>query len=201
MTITWCFDRFLKSNQDCLRRVGLFQAPRLTAGHQCIGVASILGFAFVVSHTVTVLVTCATKGFNWGANAWIFDMMGFVAGGLFALLCRKASSTTSAESRKDNIWIIVWSSITACVRVLDVLMLLSVVHLPEIYETPSGAVLCSNIISEILIAVPYTVLALVGSLILVICPEDVTDNTAPLSNVGETSEVEDTHYKRVRIEE
>merc|ERR1712023_325738 len=114
------------------RRFGFFQAPKLTRGHQYIGVAAILGFLFVIAHIITVIVTCATKGFDWGVNAWMFDMMGFAAGGLFAVLCRKASNTTSTESRKYNFWILIWSSITACVRVLDVLMLFGIVHLPSI---------------------------------------------------------------------
>ena len=111
-----------RSNEAVFRRVGLFQAPTLTAAHQIIGLAAVLGFLFTIAHLVTVIVTCATAGFGWGVNAWMFDMMGFLAGFCFACLCKKNSNTRSAESRKDNFWIAFWAGITLGVRVLDVLM-------------------------------------------------------------------------------
>ena len=93
-------------------------------------------------------------------------MMGWLAGLLFAVLCRRASNATSAAARKDNFWILIWSSITVCVRILDVLMLLGAVRLDAIYVTPEGPVLYANIVSEIVIACPYTLLALAGSAML-----------------------------------
>ena len=161
------------------RRIGLLQAPTVTAGHVSIGAAAVLGFSFAVAHLATVIITCATVGFGWGVNAWMFDMMGFFAGFLFACLCKKASNTCSAESRKELFWILVWSGITLGVRVLDVLMLFGIVRIDDIYHAPSGAVLYANIVSEIVIAIPYTLLALVGSLMLLLCPKDGVSEGAP----------------------
>ena len=166
------------------RRIGLCQAPTLTAGHLLVGAAAVLGFAFTIAHLATVVVTCASAGFGWGVNAWMFDMMGFFAGFLFACLCKKASNTRSADSRKDLFWILVWSGITLGVRVLDVLMLFGIVRIEDIYHTPSGAVLYANIISEIVIAVPYNLLAFTGSMMLFLCPKDSTSE-----NEGEAPSV------------
>ena len=72
-----------------------------------------------------------------------------------------------------------WSGITLGVRVLDVLMLFGIVRIDDIYHAPSGAVLYANIVSEIVIAIPYTLLALVGSLMLLLCPKDGVSEGAP----------------------
>ena len=171
-----CIDPNLAS----FRRVGLFQAPTLTAAHEYIGVAAILGCLFFVAHMVTVIVTCAANGFGWGVNAWVFDMMGWLAGGLFAFLCLRCSSQHSSISRQSgNVWwILIWAAVTMCVRVLDVFMLFGVVKIDAIYHTPSGATLYANIFSEIVVAVPHTTLALAGSVMLIFFPEDGVMDTA-----------------------
>ena len=139
-----------------------------------MGVAALLGACFVVSHVVTVVVTCAVEGFNWGINAWVLDLMGFLAGLFFATACWLSSSRKSGEFRNGNTWICVWAFVTFGARILDTLMLFGVVKWSAVYVTPMGVVLASNIVSEVVIGMAFTVTALVGSLMLLICPQDVT---------------------------
>lgn len=174
--------------------IGLLQAPKVTTGHRCIGLAAVLGLLFVITHVVTIIVTCLVEGLNWGAAAWSADLSGFLAGGLFALLCWQSSNKRSAEFRLNNRWILMWAAITASVRVFDTLMLFGVVKFDAVYITPTGAVLASNIISEVLIGNAYTMTALVGSLMLLYCPKDVevrdinqSSITTDLNDVGVNS--------------
>lgn len=51
-------------------------------------------------------------------------------------------------------------------------MLTGLVEIEAIYHTPSGPTLYANIVSEIIVAFPYTTLALVGSVWLLFFPED-----------------------------
>ena len=51
-------------------------------------------------------------------------------------------------------------------------MLFGIVQISAIYHTPTGAVLYANIVSEIVIAIPYNLLAFGGSLHLLCCPQD-----------------------------
>ena len=95
------------ASKEAFSSIGLFQAPVLTAGHRCMGVAALLGACFVVSHLVTVVVTCVVDGFNWGVNAWILDIMGFIAGLFFAIQCWLSSGRKSDDFRNGNIWICV----------------------------------------------------------------------------------------------
>ena len=138
-----------------------------------MGVAALLGACFVVSHLVTVVVTCAVDGFNWGVNAWILDVMGFLAGLFFAIQCWLSSSRKSDDFRKGNSWICVWAFVTFGARILDTLMLFGVVKWSAVYVTPVGAALWSNIVSEVVLGMAYTVAALVGALMLLTCPQDV----------------------------
>ena len=148
----------------------------MTKGHKLLGIATILGFLFVITHIITVIITCAVAGFGWGTNAWIFDMTGFVAGLCFALLCWKASNRNSIEIRDDVFWIFVWSAITVCARILDTLMLFGIVKINSIYITPTGIILYSNIVSEVIIALPYAIFALAGStLLLCFSKEEIFD--------------------------
>jgi hypothetical protein len=160
--------------------IGLFQAPVLTAGHRCVGVAALLGACFVFSHLVTVVVACAVDGFNWGVNAWILDTFGFLAGLFFAIQCWLSSSRKSDDFRKGNSWICVWALATFGARILDTLMLFGVVKWGAVYVTPVGPALWSNIVSEVVIGSAFTTTALVGALILLIFPQDAdpaqTDN-------------------------
>jgi hypothetical protein len=153
--------------------IGLFQAPVLTAGHRFMGVAALLGTCFVVSHMTTVVVTCAVDGFNWGVTAWILDVMGFLAGLFFSIQCWLSSSRKSDDFRKENSWICVWAFVTFGARILDTLMLFGVVTWNAVYVTPVGATLWSNIISEVVFGIAFTVAALVGALMLLICHQDV----------------------------
>ena len=156
--------------------IGLCQAPILTTGHKFLGVATLLGFFFVVTHIITVIITCSKEGFDWGTNAWMFDMMGFVAGLGFALLCWKVSNRRSIEVRQDIFWIFVWSAITFCVRILDILMLFGIVKIDSIYVTPTGAILYANIVSEVIFGFSYCIFALIGSSILIFSPKDTDDD-------------------------
>ena len=155
-----------------LRKCGLCLAPQTTAAHECIGCAAILGVFFVASHVVTVIVTCAFEGFNWGTTAWCLDIMGFLAGFGFAILCANSSNKHSVENRKDNRWIFIWATVTVGSRILDTLMLFGVVKLDDVYTTPSGVVLFTNVISEVIIGNIYVITALTGSAMLLFCPAD-----------------------------
>ena len=155
------------------RRVGLFQAPLLTTAHKIIGTAAVLGFLFSILHVVTIIVTVSSAGADWGLPAWMLDLTGFLAGTAFAFLCREASNKPSSEKKQDSVWILIWSAITFCIRILDILMLTGLVKIEAIYHTPSGPTLYANIVSEIVIAFPYTTLALVGSVLLVCFPKDL----------------------------
>ena len=135
----------------CLFRLGVCQAPTLTTAHQCVGFAGILGCCFVVTHLITIIITCAVVGFDWGAPAWCLDLMGFFAGFCFIFICKRSSNTTSVENRKNNTWICIWAAASLGARVLDTLMLFGIVKLDSVYITPSGAVLASNIVSEVII--------------------------------------------------
>ena len=52
-------------------------------------------------------------------------------------------------------------------------MLFGVVEWNVVYVTPVGATLWSNIVSEVVFGIAFTVAALVGSLMLLICHQDV----------------------------
>ena len=138
-----------------------------------MGVAALLGACFVVSHLATVVVICVVDGFNWGVNAWILDIVGFIAGLFFAIQCWLSSNRKSDDFRNGNTWICVWAFVTFGARILDTLMLFGVVKWGAVYVTPVGAALWSNIVSEVVFGMAFTVTALVGALMLLICPQDV----------------------------
>ena len=58
-------------------------------------------------------------------------------------------------------------------RTIDTLMLFGVVKWSAVYVTPTGAVLWSNVVSEVAFGNTFTVTALVGALILLLYPQDV----------------------------
>ena len=138
----------------------------ITTGHRWIGVAAVLGGCFVVSHLVTVVVTCAIEGFDWGINAWTLDIAGFLAGFFFAIQCWLSSSRTSDAFRAGNRWIFIWAGMTLIVRCVDTLMLFGIVKWSAVYVTPTGAVLWSNVISEVIFGVAFAMTAFVGALML-----------------------------------
>ena len=155
-----------------LRRFGLCTLACPTGAHQCVGIASLLGVLFVVGHLTTVSVTIAEEGVGWGATAWALDLMGFFAGLAFVFVTRKSANTPSADSTNDNMWICVWAVATLGARVLDTLMLFGIVKLDEVYTTPSGAVMVSNIVTEVVIGNLYAAMALVGAANFRLCPRD-----------------------------
>lgn len=157
---------------EYFRSIGLFRAPILTVGHKWVGVAALLGACFVIAHMVTVIVTCAVDGFNWGVNAWVLDTLGFVAGFYFAIQCWISSSRRSVDFRKGNLWICVWALATGGARILDALMLFGVVRWGAVYVSPVGPTLWANIVSEVVIGSAFTTTALVGTSMLLVCPRD-----------------------------
>lgn len=151
----------------------LFQAPVLTAGHRLMGVAALLGACFVFTHLVTVIITSVVDGFNWGINAWVLDIGGFIAAFYFAIQCGLSSNSKSVEFRKKNSWICTWAVLTVGARILDILMLFGVVKWDEIYVTPEGPTLWSNVVSEVIFGMAFTITALIGSLMLLTYPGDI----------------------------
>jgi hypothetical protein len=143
-------------------------------------VAAVLGACFVVSHLVTVVVTCAVDGFHWGVTAWLLDGMGFIAGFFFATQCWISSSRKSDDFRNGNTWICVWAFVTLGARLLDTLMLFGVVQWSAVYVTPVGPTLWSNIVSEVIFGNAFTATALIGALMLLAYPQAaepaLTDN-------------------------
>ena len=131
-----------------------------------------LGAAFVILHLVTIAVTCAVEGTHWGTAAWCLDLTGFFAGFAFVFVCRKCSSASSQDGKKDTRWIVVWAVATFGSRVLDTLMLFGVVKLDAVYKTPHGAVLAANVASEVIVGNAYCIVALVGALNMLCCPKD-----------------------------
>ena len=161
------------TSREFFNSINLFQAPVLTGGHRCMGVAALLGACFVVTHLISVVVTCVVSGFNWGLLAWLLDILGFLAGLFFAVQCWLSSNRRSADFSSGNVWIAVWAFATLGARIIDTLMLFGVVKWSAVYVTPTGAVLWSNVVSEVAFGNTFTVTALVGALILLLYPQDV----------------------------
>lgn len=153
------------------KRLGLFQAPTLTFGHRCTGLASIVGCFFVVGHVVTIVVTCIDSGFGWGVTAWILDLLGFFAALIFVPICR-ISSNEPSHGTKIHQYILWWSGMAFGSRIFDTLMLFGIVKTSSIYHTPSGVVLATNLVTEVFLGNLYTILALLGSCNLVCYPKD-----------------------------
>ena len=151
----------------------MFQAPVLTTGHRLMGVAAVLGACFVITHVITVTVTCVVNGFGWGINAWVLDIAGFLAGFYFAIQCALSSSSRSVDFKKANTWIFTWAAITLPTRILDVLMLFGIVKWSEIYITPEGPTLWSNVVSEIFSGLTFATVAFIAAAMLLWFPKDV----------------------------
>ncbi|MCR9292662.1 MAG: hypothetical protein NXI32_08080 [bacterium] len=135
-------------------------------GHRWLRLAAVFGALFLAAHLVTVVITCAVEGFDWGINAWLLDIGGFLAGLFFALQCWTSSTRHAQDFRSGNLWIAVWASMTVLFRVLDTLMLFGILKWDLIYVTPTGMVLWSNVISEVAIGMAFAITALVGSVCL-----------------------------------
>ena len=104
---------------------------------------------------------------------WVLDILGFLAGLFFAVQCWLSSNRTSADFRSGNVWIAVWAFATLGARIIDTLMLFGVVKWNAVYVTPSGAVLWSNVVSEVAFGNAFAVTALVGAMILLLYPQNV----------------------------
>ncbi len=128
--------------------------------------AAILGVCFIVLHLVTVSVTCAVEGFNWGVNAWVLDSTGFLAAIFFTVQCWISSGSSPKQFRTGNRWIFIWAFITFVVRLFDTLMLFGIIKWSAIYITPDGAVFWSNIVSEVIFGIAFTFAALLASTVL-----------------------------------
>jgi hypothetical protein len=137
-------------------------------GHLWMRFAAVLGGLFVVAHLITVVLTCAVEGFDWGVNAWVLDTGGFLAGFFFAFQCWLSSTRGAQEFRSGNRWIAIWASATLLFRVVDTLMLFGVIQWNALYVAPSGWVLWSNVISEVMIGVAFATAALLGSVNLLL---------------------------------
>jgi len=94
------------------------------------------------------------------------DISGFIAAALFVILCYNSSKTSRDDFDKNNKWIVLWSGITFFVRIFDTLMLFGIIKFDSVYITPTGAVLITNVISEVIFGNLYTILALIGSVML-----------------------------------
>ena len=162
--------RDIADMEKLAKALKICQAPVLTNAHRVIGTAAILGFLFTATHTVTLVVTSLTSG--WPIGPLMLDLMGFFAGFVFAFICKESSNTSSELYRKKNLYILFFSLATAGSRILDTLMLLGIVRWGDVYETPSGAVFYSNLISEIIFGNCYTITAFIGSIMLLKFPQD-----------------------------
>jgi hypothetical protein len=167
------------TSREVFRRINLFQSPMLTVGHRWIGVAALLGVLWVAFHLATVVVTILTDGPDWGINAWLLDIVGLLAGLFFAIQCWISSNRSNDNYRKVNYGILIWATITFFSRIFDSLMLFGLFKWGEIYLTPVGVTLWSNIMSEVILGMAFTVTALIGALILLFWPQ-ASDQRAAL---------------------
>lgn len=146
--------------------VDALSKTEFTPGHRWMYIAALLGWCFVISHLVTVAVTCTVEGFNWGINAWILDMAGFLAGLFFSIQCWLSSRSKPEDFRSGNFWIFIWALITFVVRIIDTLMLFGILKWSAIYITPDGPVLVANFISEVIFGMAFATAALVAAIML-----------------------------------
>ena len=69
--------------KEAFRHINLLQAPLLTVGRQWIGAAAFLVTLWVFFHLTTVVITILSDGTHWGVNAWVLDIMVFLAGSFY----------------------------------------------------------------------------------------------------------------------
>ncbi|CAE7561208.1 unnamed protein product [Symbiodinium sp. CCMP2592] len=149
----------------------LCKPPMVTPAHQLMATAAVLGIIYAVAHIVTFAVTTAGPG--WDSTSLPLDLTGWIAGTCFAVLCWKSSNLSSASNKKHNRWISVWAVITFGVRILDTLMLFGVVKLSAVYRTPEGAVLWTNVVSDVIFGNLFVWCALAASIMILARPEDL----------------------------
>lgn len=141
-----------------------------SVGHLFLKASVFLGVGFIITHIITVTITCVVEGFNWGINAWVLDSMGFIAGVVFTVVCRNGSQKGKNDFHKGYVAILIWSLSSIFSRLFDIAMLFGIVKFSEIYITPEGPVLFSNIISEILFGFTFNVTACIGALLIIKTP-------------------------------
>jgi hypothetical protein len=155
--------------------IKIFKAPKLTDAHRMIGVAAILGYLFGVTHIFTTVVTFVTTGYP--ILPLFFDAIGFLAGVYFANLCRHSSNKHSSEFKKKNLMIFAFTLCYGSMKSVDTLMLLGIVKIDAVYHTPVGAVLYTNLLSEVIFGNSYCLLAMAAACILRFYPKDIDDST------------------------
>ena len=133
-----------------------------------IGTAAILAFVYCNAHCHT---RCYLLTSGWPIGPLMLDLMGFLPDS-YLLSYAKSLEYFSELYRKKNLYILFFSLVTAGSRILDTLMLLGIVRWGDVYETPSGAVFYSNLISEIIFGNCYTITAFIGSIMLLKFPKD-----------------------------
>lgn len=148
------------------KHIKLFQAPVLTVGHRWIGAAAMLGSLWIFFHLITLVITILSDGAHWGVNAWVLDIIGFLAGVFFTIQCWKLSNRKFDDSRYLSHWICIWAVMTIFSRIFDSLMLFGLFALDEVYVRPMGITLWANIVSEVFLGMVFAVTALTGALIL-----------------------------------
>ena len=110
-------------------------------------------------------------GTNWVINAWLLDIMGLLAVLFFAIQCWISSNRKSDDSRHLNYCIIIWASISVCSRILDTIILFGLLKWDEVYLTPMGVILWSNVLSEVVLSMTFTFIVLAGALIILFGPQ------------------------------
>jgi hypothetical protein len=125
-----------------------------------------------------VVATILMDGTNWVINAWLLDIMGLLAVLFFAIQCWISSNRKSDDSQHLNYCIIIWASISVCSRILDTIILFGLLKWDEVYLTPMGVILWSNVLSEVVLSMTFTFIVLAGALILLFGPQALKLNTA-----------------------
>ena len=113
---------------------------------RCCGFAR---FSLDIFHLTTLVITILSDGTHWGVNAWMLDIMGFLAGFFFTIQCWKLSNRKIDDSRHLNHWISIWAVMTIFSRIFDSLMLFGLLKWDEVYVTPMGITLWANIVGEV----------------------------------------------------
>jgi hypothetical protein len=152
--------------KEAFRHINLLQAPLLIVGHRWIGAAALFGTLWVFFHLATVVITILSDGTHWGVNAWMLDIMGFLAGFFFTIQCWKSSNRKIDDFRYLNYWISIWAVMTIFSRIFDSLMLFGLLKWDEVYVMPVGVTFWSNVVSEVFLGMAFAVTALIGALIL-----------------------------------
>ena len=168
--------------KKAFRHINLLQAPLLTVGHRWIGAAALLGSLWIFFHLTTLVITILSDGTHWGVNAWMLDIMGFLAGFFFTIQCWKLSNRKIDDSRHLNHWISIWAVMTIFCRIFDSLMLFGLLKWDEVYVTPMGITLWANIVGEVFLGMAFAVTALTGALILLKRKKLMSNNGYKLYN-------------------